>query len=80
MYGKVIYGNPLQLANMPDYSNMCHLKNYLVNPNTGEKTSYDNALGNRVLMTLKKQCDKHDIAFISNVIGSLGELGISESI
>ena len=75
LYGKVIYGNPLQLVNMPDYGDMCHLKNYVQNVENGQKVNYYNAKGNNIFLTLKKQVTKYDVAFLSNIMSSLGEIG-----
>ena len=38
-----------------------------------EAYGYDNALGTNILMTLKKQVNKHDVAFLSNLFKCLGE-------
>ena len=74
LYNKIIYGDLSVLVDMPDYSKRCPLKNYLLDYGTGEKYGYDNAMGTKVLLALKKQATKHDVAFLSSVLRSLGEL------
>lgn len=75
LYGKCTYGNAINILNMPDYSNLCPLKNYLINSTSHEKTSYYNALGNKVLLSLKKEATKYDVAYLSSIVRSMGENG-----
>jgi len=74
LFNKIQYDNAIKLLDMPDYSAMCHLRNYLTDLNTEEKYNYDNAMNTKVLLALKKQATKHDVAFLSSVLRSLGEL------
>lgn len=74
LFNKIMYGNKSALIDMPDYSKRCPLRNFLVDYNTGEKYNYDNAMNTKVLLALKKQATKHDVAFLSSVLRSLGEL------
>jgi hypothetical protein len=74
LYDTIQYGEPSMLLDMPDYSLACPLKNYITDLNTGEKINYDNGLGTSMIIALKKQANKHDVAFLSSVMRSLGEL------
>lgn len=73
LYGKIKYDEPSKLLDMPDYSVACKLHNYNYDYEKEEAYGYDNALGTNVLMTLKKQVDKYDVAFLSNLFKCLGE-------
>ena len=73
LYGKIKYDEPSKLIDMPDYSAICRLHNYKYDYEKGEAYGYDNALGTNILMTLKKQVNKHDVAFLSNLFKCLGE-------
>ena len=74
LFNKIVYGNESVLVDMPDYSRRCPLKNYFVDYETNEKYAYDNGMCVKTIMALKKQATKHDIAFLSSVLRSLGEL------
>ena len=75
LYNKVIYDNNTSaLSGMSDYSRRCSLRNYLVDFDTKEKYNYDNSTGTKVLMAVKKQATRNDIAFLSSILRSLGEL------
>jgi hypothetical protein len=73
LYGKLIIEGKDALVGMPDHSSDCNLKNYLYNSVTEEKYYYYNALNTLVLMQIKKQATRYDVAFLNGLLNCLGE-------
>ena len=68
MYGKcIIPYDVTALVDMPDNSYI-PIKNYLMNYNTGKKESYDNALGIKSIVSLKRQANKYELALLNNIL------------
>lgn len=71
-YGKIIVPQPVTVLNdMPD-NDYIGLKNYNTYYDNEEKVQYDNALGISSIMTLKKQVNKHELAFLTNTFSTMG--------
>lgn len=74
LYGKMIIPNSTDvLYKMPNNSYI-PVKNYLTNFNTGEIDRYENATGITEIMSLKRQVNKHELAFLTNTFTTLGEI------
>ncbi len=74
LYNKIMYGEISNMIDLPDYARRCNLRNYLIDMDTNEKYNYTTAIVVNLLLTLKKQATRHDIAFLSSMLRSLGEL------
>lgn len=68
LYGKLIVNsNKNILSNMPDYSYL-PLRNHLINYDSNQSYNYENALGITELLTIKKQVNKYELAFLNNIL------------
>lgn len=73
LYGKLIINNPVNvLEDMPDNSYI-PMKNYVMNFLTNEVEKYESGAGITNIITLKKQANKHELAFLCNSLITMGE-------
>lgn len=73
LYGKVIINNPVSvLEDMPDNSYI-PIKNYTKKYVTDEISNYENGIGVTNIITLKKQANRHELAFLCNSLITMGE-------
>jgi hypothetical protein len=72
MYGRIITSDKSTLSDMPDNSYV-PIKNYIMNYQTSQVEKYDNATGITNIITLKKQANKHELAFLCNSLITMNE-------